>query len=246
MTASTIIRRRTRRLAAQRAVVSVAVLGVVAAYGVVNPSWAQAATLTGSSNDGFTLDADLAHQSPQTGRSRLTARGAVVDAGDSYAARDLSIRLDPVQVALARAFAPDLPLGGVVSGTATLNGTPAALQLAADLVHESSSTGRSRLVANGGLSLGEEVRARNLRLRADPVQVDAVDRLAGDAAAQLAGELCLAVDRRARERGRRADRQGDGDEGDQLTHLAFLQCRQAAGSAGWLCEPCRPRRLNEG
>lgn len=130
-----------------------------------------AATVTGTSTEGFALEADLTHQSAEIGRSRLVANGAVVRSSESFAARDLVVRLDPVQVVLARAFLPDLQLTGVVLGTATLNGTPAALDIAADLVHESSATGRSRLLASGGVSLGEELRARNLRLRFDPVQV---------------------------------------------------------------------------
>ncbi len=129
------------------------------------------ATLTGTASEGFDFRADLAHRSEEAGRSRVTARGAVLRTADSFAARNLVVRLDPVQVALARAFAPDLPLSGVVTGTARLDGTPADLRLAADLVHDSESTGRSRVVAAGGIGLGEVVRARDLRLTFSPVQV---------------------------------------------------------------------------
>jgi translocation and assembly module TamB len=129
------------------------------------------ATLTGSTRDGFDFRADLAHRDASTGRSRVLADGAVVRRAGGFAARGLELRLDPLQVALARAFKPDLPLGGTLSGTATLDGRPEDLRLAADLVHRSAPTGRSRMVANGGVAFGETFRARNLRLRFDPVQV---------------------------------------------------------------------------
>ncbi|HEX8271910.1 MAG TPA: translocation/assembly module TamB domain-containing protein [Longimicrobiaceae bacterium] len=129
------------------------------------------ATLTGSTRQGFDFRADLAHRDASTGRSRVLADGAVVRRAGGFAARGLRVRLDPLQVALARAFKPDLPLGGTLSGTATLDGRPEELRLAADLVHRSAPTGRSRLVASGGVAFGETFRARNLRLRFDPVQV---------------------------------------------------------------------------
>ncbi len=129
------------------------------------------ATLTGSTRAGFDFRADLAHRDAKVGRSRLVANGAVVRRSGVFAARDLRVRLDPLQVALARAFKPDLPLGGTVTGTATLNGRPEDLRLAADLVHRSAATGRSHLVANGGVAFGDELRMRGLRLRFDPVQV---------------------------------------------------------------------------
>lgn len=129
------------------------------------------AALTGSSGEGFDLRADLAHQSPETGRSHISANGALLRAGDTFAARGLNLRVDPVQMALVRAFAPDLPLSGIVAGTARVDGTLADLALAADLIHDSGATGRSRVTVQGGVALGDEPRARNLRLRFDPVQM---------------------------------------------------------------------------
>ncbi|MBW3627931.1 MAG: translocation/assembly module TamB domain-containing protein, partial [Gemmatimonadetes bacterium] len=129
------------------------------------------ATLTGTARDGFNFRADLVHQASAVGRSRVTAAGAILRREESFAARDLRIRLDPLQVAVARAFKPDLPLTGTVTGTTTLNGTSNDLRLSADLVHRSGDTGRSHLVANGGVALGETFRARDLRLRFDPVQI---------------------------------------------------------------------------
>src|SRR5690606_23054115 len=87
------------------------------------------ARLSGSTRDGFTIVAEMAHSSPQTATSRVRAEGAVVPAGESFAARALTVRLEPVQVALARAFSPDLPLRGTVAGRVTLDGTPADLAL---------------------------------------------------------------------------------------------------------------------
>lgn len=129
------------------------------------------ATLTGSTRAGFDFRADLAHRAPSVGRSHLTAAGAIVRRGDEYAARGLRVRLEPLQVALVRAFRPDLPIGGTITGTATLDGSPTDLGLRADLVHESGPTGRSHLLAAGGVAFGTTFRARDLRLRLEPVQL---------------------------------------------------------------------------
>ena len=129
------------------------------------------ARLTGSTGAGFTIAADLSHRSPQTAASRVLADGSIVPAGDGFTARGLTIRLDPMQVALARAFAPELPLEGLVTGRVNLDGAPENLTLAADLAHESAATGRSRVLANGGVSVAGETSLRNLRIRLDPLQV---------------------------------------------------------------------------
>ncbi|HEX2092104.1 MAG TPA: translocation/assembly module TamB domain-containing protein, partial [Longimicrobiaceae bacterium] len=145
------------------------------------------ATLTGSTRAGFDFRADLAHRAASVGRSRVQANGAVVRRAGAFAARDLRIRLDPLQVALARAFRPDLPLSGTVVGMATLNGRPEDLRLAADLVHRSEPTGRSRLVANGSVAFGDVLRMRDLRLRFDPLQVALARAFRPDLA--LGGEI---------------------------------------------------------
>jgi translocation and assembly module TamB len=162
---------RAERLRLRFAPVQLALVGTAGPELPVGGAITGSAVLTGSTRTGFDFRADLAHRDASVGRSRVLADGEVVRRPGGFAARDLEVRLDPLQVALARAFKPDLPLGGTLEGTATLNGRPEDLRLAADLVHRSAPTGRSRLVASGGVAFGETFRARDLRLRFDPVQV---------------------------------------------------------------------------
>jgi translocation and assembly module TamB len=108
----------------------------------VVPDLPPGATLTGPLRlDGnaeglLRLDGDLSLQDPATGESRVLATGAVDLAGPP-AFRDLELRLAPLQLPLVRRFEPDLPLGGTLAGTATLNGRPGGtLAVRADLVHD--------------------------------------------------------------------------------------------------------------
>lgn len=101
-----------------------------------------------------TLDGDIAFDDPRTGRSRVLARGVVGGVGGALVARDLHLRLDPVQVALARVAAPSLPVAGTVTGTATLDGSTAArLTITGDVVHR-APTGRSRVVGSAAYASG--------------------------------------------------------------------------------------------
>ncbi|HEU0079697.1 MAG TPA: hypothetical protein VFQ76_18710, partial [Longimicrobiaceae bacterium] len=162
---------RAERLRLRFAPVQLALLGTAGPELPVGGAITGSATLTGSTRAGFDFRADLAHRDASVGRSRVLADGEVVRRPGGFAARGLEVRLDPLQVALARAFRPDLPLTGTVAGTATLNGRPEDLRLSADLVHRSAPTGRSRVVASGGVAFGDVFRANDLRLRFDPVQV---------------------------------------------------------------------------
>ncbi len=129
------------------------------------------ATLTGSGATGFALAADLVDQDPSAGRSRLVADGRVAPR-NGLTARDLRLRFAPLQVALLKPMVPKLPYGGTIRGTTTLNGsTRTRMDVAADLVHESAATGRSHVVANGGIQLGGGLAARDLRLRFEPLQL---------------------------------------------------------------------------
>ncbi|HET8656852.1 MAG TPA: translocation/assembly module TamB domain-containing protein [Longimicrobiaceae bacterium] len=151
------------------------------------------ATLTGSTRTGFDFRADLAHRAVGAGRSHVTAAGAIVRRGEEYAARDLRMRLEPLQLALVRAFRPDLAPSGALSGTVRLDGTPGALTLAADLTHESAATGRSHVVATGGVGFTDAFRARDLRVRMDPLQLALVGQFEPDLPVDgfLTGHLTL-------------------------------------------------------
>ncbi len=93
--------------------------------------------LAGALTD-MSVDADVSFTEARDGTSRLIANGNVgtLPGGGGVRMKDLRLRFDPVQVALARAVGPELPIGGTITGTATLNGSTAARILArAQLVH---------------------------------------------------------------------------------------------------------------
>jgi translocation and assembly module TamB len=84
------------------------------------------------------VDADVSFTDARDGTSRLIANGNVgtLPGGGGVQMKDLRLRFDPVQVALARTVGPELPIGGTITGTATLNGSTTARILArAQLVH---------------------------------------------------------------------------------------------------------------
>ncbi|HEY4130557.1 MAG TPA: hypothetical protein VGM50_08055, partial [Gemmatimonadaceae bacterium] len=70
------------------------------------------------------VSGDVRFDDRTAGASRITATGEVgfLDNG-GVRARDLKLGLMPVQVALARTWDPTLPIGGTVSGFATVNGS---------------------------------------------------------------------------------------------------------------------------
>ena len=119
------------------------------------------------------LDADVTFDSPRAGRSAMLAEGRIGFLEDGIAASNLRVQLAPFRVELARAFAPELPLDGTVTGTALLNGSTATrLAARATLVHE-GSTGRSRIVGDGAVQLTGR-RWMDIDLRAQPVALTTV------------------------------------------------------------------------
>ena len=80
------------------------------------------ASLDGTTS-AMTVDGDVTFDDVLAGRSRVVARGLVGFGGGEVVARNLRMRLEPVQVDLARIAIPDLPISGVVTGTAMLDGS---------------------------------------------------------------------------------------------------------------------------
>lgn len=70
------------------------------------------------------VDGDVRFDDQRAGPSRIVANGEIgfLDNG-GVRARNLRLTLEPVQVAMARTWYPSLPIGGTVTGTATVNGT---------------------------------------------------------------------------------------------------------------------------
>ena len=127
------------------------------------------ASIDGTTSE-MTVDGDITFDDVRNGRSRVVARGMIGFGGGDVRARSLRVRLAPVQVDLARIAMPDLPIGGVVTGTMTLDGsTTTRLTANADLEHvddgaRSHLTGRGVVAMQGTTWLDLDLRARPLSL----------------------------------------------------------------------------------
>lgn len=82
------------------------------------------------------VDADVTFADQRAGTSRVAAVGEVGFLAHGIRARNLRLRLKPLQVELARSYDPTLPISGIVTGTALLNGsTDTQLAIQADVAH---------------------------------------------------------------------------------------------------------------
>ena len=101
------------------------------------------------------INGDVVVDDRLSGRSHLVGNGVMGLSKGVFTARDLHVRMLPLQMGLARAIAPSVKLGGSVSGTATLNGSSAAIMTAqGDVTHVeggavSHATGRAAIRARG-------------------------------------------------------------------------------------------------
>ena len=132
------------------------------------------ASLDGTTNE-MTVDGDVTFDDVRNGRSRVVARGMIGFGDGEVRARGLRMRLAPVQVDLARIALPDLPIGGIVTGTATLDGsTKTRLTANADLEHVELGA-RSHLAGRGVVSM-RGTTWMDLDLRARPLSLVTVGR----------------------------------------------------------------------
>jgi translocation and assembly module TamB len=117
-------------------------------------------TLTGNATfDGgehaLTVNGDVVVDDRLSGRSHLVAVGVMGLSKGIFTARDLHVRMLPLQMNLAKALAPTLKIAGTLTGTATLNGSSAAIMTAqGDVTHVengavSHATGRAAMRARG-------------------------------------------------------------------------------------------------
>jgi hypothetical protein len=82
------------------------------------------------------VNGDVTFDERRSGRSRVVAVGRMGFGVGSFEARNLRLTLRPLQMDLAKAFAPSIPLGGTLTGTATLNGTTTSRMVArGDITH---------------------------------------------------------------------------------------------------------------
>jgi len=117
-------------------------------------------TLTGRATfDGgqhaLRINGDVVVDDRQSGRSRLVGKGVMGLANGVFTARELHVKMEPLQMGLAKAIAPSIRIGGALSGTATLNGSSAAIMTAqGDVTHVENgaitrATGRAAMRARG-------------------------------------------------------------------------------------------------
>jgi translocation and assembly module TamB len=147
------------------------------------------AELAGGSS-ALRVNTDIAFHDQQTGTSRLGARGQIGFHG-GFSARDLNLQLSGVQLELLKAFKPDMPVFGTLTGTATVNGsTRTSLVTTADLVHDADGVAsprrdttrswwerrdRSRIVGTGEFSFARGMFI-NIDANADPIALATVGR----------------------------------------------------------------------
>jgi translocation and assembly module TamB len=108
------------------------------------------------------VDADVAFADPRSGTSRVLVVGTAGTGRNGLTAKELRVRITPLQMGLARVFAPTLPIGGVLTGTVTLDGSVAGhMTASADIQHREGKE-LTRMVAHG-----EAVRAGRDGITAD-------------------------------------------------------------------------------
>ena len=119
------------------------------------------------------LDADLTFAASGRGTSRVVANGVagIVGSQNIVSARDLRVRLAPLQMDIVTLLFPTLPVGGTLSGVATLNGSGATQLVASNLdivqqdgPHYTRATGRAAVHTTGRRTLDLDVETHPLAL----------------------------------------------------------------------------------
>jgi translocation and assembly module TamB len=119
------------------------------------------------------LDADVTFAAYNRGTSHVFARGVLGLAGTPVvvSARDLRVRMAPMQVDIAKLLFPTLPIGGTLTGTATLNGSGDRQLVISplDVVHQdgpnrSRAVGRVAVHTTGRQTMEVDVQARPIAL----------------------------------------------------------------------------------
>ena len=136
------------------------------------------------STSAMLVDADIQFDDAAAGRSHVIAKGGIGFTG-GFRARELAVQLLPLQVATLSGAGLKIPLGGVVSGDATLSGAlREGWTVRGDLTHV-ERTARSRVVGSG------RYQANGKRIAADaslqPLSLATVGRFAPTA--QLRGSV---------------------------------------------------------
>lgn len=117
------------------------------------------------------VNGDFTFDDPSAGASRVIAKGEIglLDRGN-VRARDLELRLLPLQVAMARTWDSTLPIAGQVTGTTKLNGsTETQLAVSMDLTHNdrgetSALAGSATLHFPGSTQIDADLTAKPISL----------------------------------------------------------------------------------
>nr|MDQ2667570.1 hypothetical protein [Gemmatimonadota bacterium] len=120
------------------------------------------------------LDADVTFATSRGGTSRVIADGVVGFKGIKpvvVSAHDLKVRMAPLQIDIVKILFPTLPIGGTLSGTATLNGSGASQLVITglDVVHQdgrniSHAVGTASVHTVGRQTMDLDVDARPIAL----------------------------------------------------------------------------------
>ncbi|MFN2397095.1 MAG: hypothetical protein ABR543_00385, partial [Gemmatimonadaceae bacterium] len=106
--------------------------------------------------------------------SSAVAGNFAIQLGDSTVIHDTDLRLSSLDTRLIERLVPglDLPRQGTLGGRVQLQGSTRALRTASDVTFDDTRSGLSHVIAQGEIGLSGGFRARELRVRASPVQVD--------------------------------------------------------------------------
>ena len=114
------------------------------------------------------VNGDVTFDERRSGRSRVVAVGRVGFGPGTFNATNLRLTLRPVQMNLAKDFAPTLPIAGTLTGTATLDGSTTSRMVArADITHVDRGA-VSRVAGRGTFRMG-----RGVTLANSPLDIDA-------------------------------------------------------------------------
>ena len=122
------------------------------------------------------LNTDVTFDDQRAGRSRVIAVGEIGLVGrNGLRARDLRVQMLPVQVDMARTWMPKLPVGGVLVGSATVNGSSSSDVLVVGDVTHADGGARSRFDGTAAVRLAGTKRF-DVNVNARPVSLVEVGR----------------------------------------------------------------------
>jgi translocation and assembly module TamB len=128
------------------------------------------------------VNGDITFDERRSGRSRVVALGRVGFGPGTFNATNLRLTLRPLQVDLAKEFAPTLPIAGTLTGTATLNGSTTSRMVArGDITHVDRGA-LSRVTGTGAFRTGRGITFANTWMDVDarlhPLSLVTVGRFA--------------------------------------------------------------------